>query len=198
MTATLPCFAMAAKHVPKGCAASISHSKGSSGAQVLLQAAALMLAHCCCCCRHTPTGSQASTCPWRAERRASTDPIASGPDACAMPSLLQAHTNSRHQFSPLNGAPAQILLHVILMLCLMSWLPQARTNRIPGIHVPLEGLNGAQAQILLQAADADARAGAFSVPAMTVAAVTPRVSREHGVHTPPVGVLRKVCGWVSE
>jgi len=43
------------------------------------------------------------------------------------------------------------------------------------MRLPLTGLEGATAELLCHAADADCRASAFGVPALSVAAATPRV-----------------------
>ncbi|GBF90564.1 hypothetical protein Rsub_03136 [Raphidocelis subcapitata] len=53
-----------------------------------------------------------------------------------------------------------------------TWLGvhAARQNRLPGMRLPLSGLEGARAELLCHAADADLRASAFGVPALTPSA----------------------------
>jgi hypothetical protein len=57
---------------------------------------------------------------------------------------------------------------------------QARQNRLPGMRLPISGLEGARAELLCHAADADLRASAFGVPALT-----PSAAAAPPVGTPP-------------
>jgi hypothetical protein len=57
---------------------------------------------------------------------------------------------------------------------------QARQNQLPGTRLPLAGMAGASAELLCHAADADVRAAAFGVPALTAAAAAAAASAGGG------------------